>query len=133
GLRVVGTTHEDADAAPRQGSEGVLVSNVVAQIDGDHLISVQVQRLEQVEHRLALIPVQPGLYLKDHLARRDLELLRVLAEDGVNDLLDAGSMFFRYQAEMSGDRTLLGLDQSSRDVGQLGAKLCLHLSQQALE
>ena len=40
GLRVVGTPHEDADAAPCQGSEGVLVSDVVAQIDGDHVVSI---------------------------------------------------------------------------------------------
>src|SRR5947199_301972 len=40
GLRVVGAPHEDADAPPRQGSEGVLVGDVVAQIDGDHVVSV---------------------------------------------------------------------------------------------
>src|SRR5437588_273335 len=42
GLRVVGAPNEDADAAPRQSAEGVLVGDVVAQIDGDHVVSVQV-------------------------------------------------------------------------------------------
>src|SRR2546426_4716418 len=41
------------------------------------------------------------------------ELLRVLTEDGVNYLLDAGSLIFRYQAEMNGHRTLRSEEHTS--------------------
>jgi hypothetical protein len=63
------------------GASGGLrvVGAVVAQIDGDHVISVQAQRFEQVEYRLALVPTQLGLDLKDHLARCDLERLWMFA------------------------------------------------------
>ncbi len=57
----------------------------------------------------------------------------MLAEGGVNDLLDVGALFFRHQAVMNGHGKPLGLEQNTWDVGQLGANLCLHLAQQARE
>src|SRR5262249_59948915 len=115
-------SHEDADATLWQGSEGVLVGDIIAQVDGDRVVLVQMECPKQVAHRPALVPLQPGLDLKDHLARRDLERLWMLAEGGIDALFDVGSLCFGYQAVMHCHRKLLGLKHNAWNVGQLDAK-----------
>ena len=60
-----------------QSFERVLVGYVVAQVYRHHVVAVEVERAEQIQDGLPLVPVDVRLDLVDHLARRHLQLAGV--------------------------------------------------------
>src|SRR5215213_6319603 len=132
-LRVIGATDEDAYSAVREGLEGVLVGDVVTQIERYHVVAVETQDLKQVESGFPLVPVELGLYLIDHLAGRNLQLVGVLGEDRIHDLFHSRPLHFGDEPEMCRDRGSLWLDQGALDGVQLLVEPRLYLIEQRLE
>src|SRR5215210_6939158 len=132
-LQVIGTTDEDAYSTIREGLEGVLVGYVVAQIERHHVVAVETQDLKQVESGFPLVPVELGLYLIDHLAGRNLQLVGVLGEDRIHDLFHSRPLHFGDEPEMCRDRGSLWLDQGALDGVQLLVEPRLYLIEQRLE
>jgi hypothetical protein len=118
-LGIAGVSHEDADTARGERCEGVLVGHVVAQVERDHVVAVEPEHAQQGEHRLALVPVDPGLELVDQLAGGDLQLARMVGEQGVDDLSDPRPLAVHDQAVVERDRAVLALDDDALDRADL--------------
>src|SRR5918992_5230047 len=132
-LRVVGRADEDAYPALREDLEGVLVGDVVAQVEWHHVVAVELQGLEQIEHGSPLVPLYFGLYLVDHLAGRNFKLLRVLGKNGIDDLPHSRPLLVGDEPVMCRDRGSLWLDQGALDGNQLLVEPRLYLIEQRLE
>src|SRR5215204_1523641 len=115
-LRIVGTADEDADASRCQSFEGVLVRYVVAQVHRHHVVAVKVERAEQIQDCLPLVPVDVRLYLVDHLAWGHL-----------------WPLILRNEPVVGGYGRLLRLDEGAIDLAQLLAQARLHPFEQPPE
>src|SRR5215213_6822006 len=132
-LRVVGRADEDAYPALREGFEGVLVGDVVAQVEGHHVVAVEIQGLEQIEHGSPLVPFYFGLYFVDHLAGRNPKLLRVLGKNGIDDLPHSRTLLIGDQPVVRRNRGSLDLDQGTLDGIELLVEPPLYPVEQRLE
>src|SRR6056297_2392906 len=66
-LRVVRITDEDADAVAAEGFEGVLVGDVVAEVERHDVGAIEAEGVEEIADGLALVPVDLRLHLVDPL------------------------------------------------------------------
>ena len=78
------------------------------------------ERAEQPEQRMPLVPVQIGKELED-LLTGDLAQIRELGLDGVDRALDAREVLRSGQTEVDGHREALRLDEHSLDPVQPAA------------
>src|SRR5215207_4920160 len=125
-LRIVGTADEDADASRCQSFEGVLVRYVVAQVHRHHVVAVKVERAEQIQDGLPLVPVDVRLYLVDHLAWGHLQLVGVFGEDLLDGPSHLWPLILRNEPVVGGYGRLLRLDEGAIDLAQLLAQARLH-------
>src|SRR5215203_2818744 len=132
-LRIVGTADEDADASRCQSFEGVLVRYVVAQVHRHHVVAVKVERAEQIQDGLPLVPVDVRLYLVDHLAWRHLQLVGVFGEDLLDGPSHLWPLILRNEPVVGGYGRLLRLDEGAIDLAQLLAQARLHPFEQPPE
>src|SRR5215203_4886248 len=132
-LRIVGTADEDADASRCQSFEGVLVRYVVAQVHRHHVVAVKVERAEQIQDGLPLVPVDVRLYLVDHLAWRHLQLVGVFGEDLLDGPSHLWPLILRNEPVVGSYGRLLRLDEGAIDLAQLLAQARLHPFEQPPE
>jgi hypothetical protein len=120
--RLVGDAHRDAAAvAGGEGAEGVLVGDVVADVDRQHLRSVELQRGEQVEQRPALVPVEAGAQL-DHLLALGAGEPRVVGQRALDRRLDLADAVLRHPPVVDGDGEALRLHLGAGHRRQLAAQ-----------
>src|SRR5918994_1441338 len=124
---------EDTDASRFQSFEGVLVGYVIAQVHRHHVVAVEVERAEQIQDGLPLVPVDVRLYLVDHLAWGHLQPVRVFGEDLLDDPSHPWPLVLRHEPVVSGDGGLLRLDEGAIDRAQLLAQARLHSFKQPPE
>ena len=100
-LRVIQVRHENPDPSSAQRRECVLVGDVIADVQRQHVIAAQVQSHEQVQHGLALVPVDPRLNLVDHLPRRHLQRIGLRREHLIDDRLDPRTLALFHEPVMN--------------------------------
>src|SRR3712207_2275561 len=132
-LRVVGRADEDTNAPVHECLERVLVGDVVTQVERHHVVAVETQGLEQVEHGFPLVPVELELYLVDHLAGRNPQLVGMLGEYSIHNLFDFRPLLFGDKPVVGRDRGFLRLDQRALDRVNLLVEPRSHLVKQRLE
>src|SRR5215216_5837495 len=124
---------EDTDASRFQSFEGVLVGYVIAQVHRHHVVAVEVERAEQIQDGLPLVPVDVRLYLVDHLAWGHLQLVGVFGEDLLDGPSHLWPLILRYEPVVGGYGGLLRLDEGAIDLAQLLAQARLHSFEQPSE
>src|SRR5215212_7771879 len=132
-LRVAGASDEDTDTPARDGLEGVLVRDVVAEVDRHHIVAVEVERFEQVQNGLPFVPVDVRLDLVDHLARRHLQPAGIVVENILDDLAHPGPLFFGDEPVVCGHGGFFRLDEGAPYRVQLRLKSPLYVCQQPPE
>jgi hypothetical protein len=111
----------------------VLVGHVIAEVQRHHVVAIKAQHAEQVQHGLALVPIDRGLDLEDHLARRDLQRAGMVHQQGVDDLGDPRPVGRRDEPVMERDRAALALDDHAFDRADILAHARRHPLDQLVE
>src|SRR3954447_2034678 len=116
--------HEDADPPALKGSEGVLVGEVVADVEGEGAGVVEAEGLKEPEEGLPLVPVEVGTQF-EKLFAVGLAQAGLGRRGGVHGALDLRQTAFVRQAEVDRDGETLGLHETPLDAAEIAAEtLC---------
>ena len=132
-LGIVGPAHEDPDSAVPKRPERVFVGDVVAEVQREHVVAAESEHVDQMQHRLTLVPVDVGLELVDHLPGREGDSVGVLGEQGLHAVADAVAVLGGNVAIVHRHRGPLGFDLHPGDRTHVFTKAVGHLGDEVEE
>lgn len=114
-------SHDNPDPLVFESLKGIFIGNIIADVDGKDIGSVQVERFQKPQQGLSFVPIQVGLDFKDLLSSGLPEIWK-FGHYLIDDLFDFGFLSRGYFPEMNGERKFFALDMRSCD----SLNLCPH-------
>src|SRR5690625_5256386 len=120
--------YNNSDPVRRENTEGILVGDIVADIDRKGCIRVDLKDFKEPEDSFSFVPIDRWLELKNHFARCLLQI-GIVRMRLFYDLFDPGTLSFGNPSAVNRTREFLSLDLTAFDRSSFFAQLFFCIDQ----